>query len=59
MLTALETGPEGWPYGPRQDAAGYESDGGEDQHEEERASLPRDVSKEWNWRYSKSPMGEC
>lgn len=57
VLTALESGPQGYPVKNRVDAAGYESDGGDDDHEEERASAPRDESKEWHWRYSKSPMG--
>lgn len=57
ILTALESGPKGYPLAPRADQAGYESDGGEDDHEEERTNLPRDQSKEWHWRYSKSPMG--
>lgn len=35
------------------DAAGYESDGGEDNV----PSVPRDDSNAWFWRYSKSPMG--
>ena len=55
ILTALEGGPQGYPAPQRLDAAGYESDGGEE--DEARVNLPRDTSKEWHWRFSKSPLG--
>lgn len=56
VVTALEDGPNGFEANRRLDAAGYESDGGE---ELEVNLPPRDDSKIWKWRFSKSPLGKC
>lgn len=55
VLTAYEGGPSGYTVTRRVDAAGYESDGGE---EDGPVNAPRDDTKAFNWRFSKSPMGE-
>ncbi|WOO78950.1 uncharacterized protein LOC62_02G002487 [Vanrija pseudolonga] len=54
VLTAYEGGPSGYTVTRRVDAAGYESDGGE---EDGPVNAPRDDTKAFNWRFSKSPMG--
>lgn len=54
IITALEDGPQGCVANKRLDAAGYESDGGE---EPEEHLPPKDESKIWKWRFSKSPLG--
>lgn len=57
VVTALEDGPTGFTANRRVDAAGYESDGGEEI--EVNVNLPaKDVNKLWKWRFSKSPLGE-
>jgi hypothetical protein len=55
VITALEDGPQGCTANKRVDAAGYESDGGE---ESEVHLPPKDENKLWKWRFSKSPLGE-
>lgn len=55
VATALEDGPTGFKSNRRVDAAGYESDGGE---ELEVNLPPKDESKIWKWRFSKSPLGK-
>lgn len=55
VITALEDGPQGCTSNRRVDAAGYESDGAE---EPEVRRAPKDESKLWKWRFSKSPLGE-